>query len=326
MADRGVLVTGGAGFIGSHFVHHVLARSSWRVLTLDALTYAGRRENLAGVMDHHCHTFVQGRIEDEGLLRSLLKEEKISLVVNFAAESHVDRSIEHSLPFSRTNSLGQHCLMEACREAKIERFLQISTDEVYGSCQEELFHEDTPLRPSSPYAASKAGADCMVAAYYNTYAFPGLISRSCNAFGPRQYPEKLIPRLILRALHGLSLPLYGHGRHSREWIEVGDLCRALYLLLKKGKPGERYVIGTGEERSNLQVAKAILDILGLPYDRVRFVSDRLGHDHRYALNSQKIKREMEWKPEKSFRQGLKDTILWYREHREWWQSLWKGGG
>ncbi len=310
-----LLVTGGAGFIGSNFVHYIREEHpDYEVVNLDALTYAGRLENLEGVMDNPRHRFVQGRIEDGELVGELM--EGIDVVINFAAESHVDRSIVEPQVFIVTNVLGTQVLLDAALKYKVGLFFQISTDEVYGALDlhsTERFTEDSPLRPNSPYAASKTSADLLVRAYHRTFGLPILISRCSNNYGPRQHPEKFLPTVILNALHDRPVPIYGDGLYVRDWIHVLDHCQAIDLIMNKGKMGEVYNIGTDNEWANIELARKVLQILGKPEDLLRSVTDRPGHDRRYALVGDKLKRELDWKPSISFDHGLAETVRWYSE-------------
>lgn len=304
-----ILVTGGAGFIGSNFVHYILnEHDDIEVITLDALTYAGSRENLEGVLDDPRHKFVEGDIREQDLVTDLVAD--VDAVVNFAAESHVDRSIEGAKPFVSTNVQGTQTLLDAAKDADIERFLQVSTDEVYGQILDGRFAEDDPLNPRNPYAATKAGADLLAQSYRTTHDLPVVITRTCNNFGPRQHPEKLIPKFIQNAAAGEPLPLYGDGSNVREWIYVEDNCRALDLVLRDGKVGEVYNIGTHDEKTNLEVAKTILDAVGASDDLIEFVEDRAGHDQRYALETKKIE-ALGWNPNYSFEDALDSTVTHY---------------
>lgn len=301
-----ILVTGGAGFIGSNFVHYVLgAGSDDEVVTLDKLTYAGSRENLAGVLDHPRHRFVEGDICDSTVVSELVAA--VDAVVNFAAESHVDRSIDSAKPFVRTNVEGTQTLLEAAVEAEVDRFVQISTDEVYGHTLQGRFSEADPLNPRNPYAATKASADLLARSYNATYGLPVIVTRSCNNFGPRQHSEKLVPKLVRRAIAGEELPIYGTGENVREWIDVTDNCRAIYTALTDGEPGEIYNIGTGDERTNLDVARQVLDAADGSEDQITFVEDRPGHDLRYAVDSSKI-RGLGWEPERTLEQWLTKAV------------------
>ncbi|MCJ7521543.1 MAG: dTDP-glucose 4,6-dehydratase [Dehalococcoidia bacterium] len=308
-----LLVTGGAGFIGSNFVHYILQEHpDYEVVNLDALTYAGSLENLEGVMGNPRHKFVQGRIEDGDLVGQLM--EGIDLVVNFAAESHVDRSILEPQVFIVTNVLGTQVLLDAALKWEVKLFYQISTDEVYGALEldsTERFTEDSPLCPNSPYAASKTAADLLVRAYHRTFGLPVVISRCSNNYGPRQHPEKFLPTVILNVLHDKPVPIYGDGLYVRDWIHVIDHCRAIDLIMSEGRIGAIYNIGTDNEWANIDLAKKILQILGKPEDLLQSVTDRPGHDRRYALVGDKLKRELGWKPSISFDQGLIETVSWY---------------
>jgi len=310
-----LLVTGGAGFIGSNFVQYMLERyPDYEMLDLDALTYAGSLENLKEAMDKPGHRFVQGRIEDGKLVDGLM--EGIDVVINFAAESHVDRSIVEPQVFIKTNVLGTQVLLDAALRHKVKLFCQISTDEVYGAVEldsAERFTEESPLRPNSPYAASKASADLLVRAYQRTYGLPVVISRCTNNYGPRQHPEKFIPTVILNALRDKPVPIYGDGLYVRDWIHVLDHCRAIDLILHKGRVGEVYNIGGDNEWANIELARRILQIAGKPENLLQYVPDRPGHDRRYALGSDKLKRELGWKPSISFDRGLTETARWYSQ-------------
>jgi dTDP-glucose 4,6-dehydratase len=304
-----ILVTGGAGFIGSNFVHHVLdEHEDDEVVTLDALTYAGSRENLEGVLDDPRHEFVEGDIRDRELVTDLVSD--IDAVVNFAAESHVDRSIDGAEPFVSTNVQGTQTLLDAAKEADIDRFLQISTDEVYGQVLDGKFSEDDPLEPRNPYAATKAGADLLARSFQTTHDLPVLITRTSNNFGPRQHPEKLIPKFITNAAAGETLPVYGDGSNVREWIYVEDNCRALDLVLREGTVGEIYNIGSHAEKTNLEVTEAILEAVGADDDLIEFVEDRAGHDQRYALETEKIE-ALGWEPKYTFEEGLEAIVDYY---------------
>lgn len=320
-----ILVTGGAGFIGTNFILYMIGRyPSCKIINLDKLTYAGNRKNLIHLEGGERYTFVKGDIADRELVNSLCKE-GIDLVINFAAESHVDRSIEEPSVFIKTNVLGTQVLLDACQECKIPLFIQISTDEVYGSLGKKgSFKETTPLRPNSPYSASKAGADLLVRAYHHTYRLPAIITRSSNNYGPYQFPEKFIPLMISNALEDKPLPIYGKGLNVRDWIYVEDHCRVLDLILHKGRPGEIYNIGANNEKSNLEVVQNLLEELKKPKSLITFVKDRPGHDFRYAIDSTKIRKELGWAPKYSFGEGLSLTIQWYMENQGWWQEIKSG--
>ncbi|WP_338738498.1 dTDP-glucose 4,6-dehydratase [Haloplanus salilacus] len=306
-----ILVTGGAGFIGSNFVHYLLdEHKDDDIVTLDALTYAGSRDNLDGVLDHPRHEFIEGDIRDRDLVTELVAD--ADAVVNFAAESHVDRSIEGAEPFVSTNVQGTQTLLDAANDEGVERFLQISTDEVYGQVLDGKFSEEDPLNPRNPYAATKAGADLLAQSYETTHDLPVVITRTCNNFGPRQHPEKLIPKFIQNAANGDPLPVYGDGSNVREWIYVEDNCRALDLVLREGDVGEVYNIGSHAEKTNLEVTEAILDAVGASEDLIEFVEDRAGHDQRYALDTSKIE-ALGWEPTYTFQEALDRTVDYYRE-------------
>ncbi|WP_226010802.1 dTDP-glucose 4,6-dehydratase [Halomicrobium salinisoli] len=305
-----ILVTGGAGFIGSNFVHHLLDEHEGdEVVVLDALTYAGSRDNLEGALDDPRLEFVEGDVRDRELVSELVADSDV--VVNFAAESHVDRSIDGAKPFVSTNVQGTQTLLDAALAEDIDRFVQISTDEVYGQILDGKFSEDDPLNPRNPYAATKASADLLAQSYQTTHDLPVVITRTCNNFGPRQHGEKLIPKFIDKAAAGDSLPVYGDGSNVREWIYVEDNCRAIDRVLRDGEAGEIYNIGSGEERTNLEVTHAILDAVGGSDDQIEFVEDRAGHDQRYALEMGKIE-DLGWKPQWSFEDGLEATVDYYR--------------
>lgn len=316
-----ILVTGGAGFIGSNFIRYILVNYNDQIINLDNLTYAGRLENLKDIDSHSNYKFIKGDIVNGELVEDIVKT-GVDIIINFAAESHVDRSIDDSRIFIRTNIQGTGVLLEAARKYDISRFVQISTDEVYGSLGEEgVFTEDSPLEPSSPYSASKAGADMLARAYYKTHHLPVMITRCSNNYGSYQFPEKLIPLFITNALDNKELPLYGDGLNVRDWIYVEDHCRAVDLVVRMGKPGEVYNIGASNELTNLEITKKILEILDKPDSLMKFVNDRPGHDRRYALDASKIKEELGWKPKYSFENGIKETVKWYDENRSWWESL-----
>ncbi|MBN2244156.1 MAG: dTDP-glucose 4,6-dehydratase [Acidobacteria bacterium] len=313
-----LLVTGGAGFIGSHFIRYILERyPEARVANLDKLTYAGNLENLSGLERDPRHTFIQGDICDADAAAPPL-DGGVDAVINFAAESHVDRSILESGEFIRTNVVGTHNLLELCRRKKVRRYLQISTDEVYGSLGDgNAFTEDTPLAPNSPYAASKASADLLVRSYFRTHGFPAIITRCSNNYGPNQFPEKLIPLFISNAMNAMPLPVYGDGLYVRDWIHVRDHCAAIDAVLRNGKAGEVYNIGARQEYPNLEVARRILKELGRDESLIAFVEDRPGHDRRYAIDPAKMEGRLGWRPRIAFEDGLRETIDWYRSNPEW---------
>jgi len=322
---RKMLVTGGCGFIGSNFVRYMLAGDKeFEIVNLDKLTYAGNLENLEDIADDPRYEFVKGDICDEKLVNELMGR-GFDVVVNFAAESHVDRSIEDPGIFVRVNTLGTQNLLAAAKEHGVSRFVHISTDEVYGSLGETgKFTEETPLAPNSPYAASKAGADLLVRAFFHTFGMPAMITRCSNNYGPCQFPEKLIPLFMSNAMEDKPLPLYGDGMNVRDWIYVEDHCRAVEMVIERGRPGEVYNIGGGNELPNITLTKTILKLLGKPESLIRFVKDRPGHDRRYAIDCSKIRRELGWKPEVSFEEGLERTIRWYQDNKQWWQRIKSG--
>jgi dTDP-glucose 4,6-dehydratase len=312
-----VLVTGGCGFIGSNFIRYLLhSEPEVQVTNLDKLTYAGNLANLHDLADHPRYRFVRGDIADRDTVRAVVPG--VHTIFNFAAESHVDRSIHDCGPFVRTNIVGTQTLLDAAREFGVARFLQISTDEVYGSLGPTgYFTEETPLAPNSPYSASKAAADLLVRSYHHTYGLPAIITRCSNNYGPYQFPEKLIPLFITNLLHDQPVPVYGTGTNVRDWIHVQDHCRAIALVWRRGRVGQVYNIGGECERTNLQITHALLEALGKPKSLIRFVPDRPGHDLRYALDCTKIKTELGWRPEIPFEEGLRQTIRWYQEHLDW---------
>lgn len=316
-----LLVTGGAGFIGNCFIRHILNKyPNYKIINLDALTYAGNPENLKDIETNLNYTFVHGNICDKNLVRDLIKES--DAVVNFAAESHVDRSIYSPEIFIETNVKGTLNLLEASKDLNIERYLQISTDEVYGSLDKTgYFYETTPLAPNSPYSSSKASADMLVRAYGETYNLPVLITRCSNNYGPYQYPEKLIPFFILKLLKGEKVPVYGDGMNVRDWIYVCDHCEAIDRVLHKGRAKEVYNIGGHNEKTNLEITKIILKELGKDENSIEFVPDRPGHDRRYAISNDKITKELDWKPSITFEEGIKLTIQWYLSHPDWIKNI-----
>jgi len=326
-----LLVTGGCGFIGSNFIRYVLKNyPDWEIVNLDKLTYAGNLKNLEGVEENKRYKFVKGDIADRALVDKLFSQEKFDAVINFAAESHVDRSILDPSPFIETNIKGVQVLLEAARQYKVERFIQISTDEVYGSLGETgKFTEDSPLKPNSPYAASKAAADLLCRAYHKAYGVPVIITRSSNNYGPYQFPEKLIPLMIRNALHGKPLPVYGKGENVRDWLYVEDNCRAIALVLQKGRVGEIYNIGGGCEKRNIEVVQLICDLLkNHPKTqhltpKIQHIEDPRGaaHDFRYALDCTKIKEELGWEPQVNFEEGLRRTVEWYLNNQDWVEGV-----
>ena len=316
-----LLVTGGAGFIGSCFVRYILNKyNDYKVINLDALTYAGNIENLDDISDNKNYTFIHGNICDKKLVRDLVSE--VDCVVNFAAESHVDRSITTPEIFIETNVQGTLNLLQNSKEIGVDRFLQISTDEVYGTLGEEgYFYETTPLAPNSPYSASKASADMLVRAYYETYKLPVLTTRCSNNYGPYQYPEKLIPFFILQLLKGEQVPVYGDGLNVRDWIYVYDHCNAIDTVLHKGRVGEVYNIGGHNEKTNLEITQIILEAMGRDESYIKFVKDRLGHDRRYAISNDKIQAELGWQPTVTFEEGIHRTIDWYLKNQDWIKKI-----
>jgi len=321
-----ILITGGAGFIGSNFIHFVLQkRPEVRVVNVDKLTYAGNLENLEGIQNHPNYSFEKTDICDHQAIERVVEEHAIEAIVNFAAESHVDRSIMGSAEFIRTNVSGTQVLLDVARKSGITRFLQISTDEVYGSLGESgLFTEQTPLHPNSPYSASKAAADLLALAYHHTFSLPVVITRCSNNYGPYQFPEKLIPLMIANALNDKSLPVYGDGKNVRDWLHVQDHCSAIDSVLREGEIGQVYNVGGNNEWANIDIVKLVLKLLGKPESLITFVQDRPGHDRRYAIDSSKIRRELKWEPEYTFERGIRETVEWYREHRSWWENIMSG--
>lgn len=314
-----LLITGGAGFIGSNFIRHMLAKyPGYHITNLDKLTYCGNRENLKDIDGSRNYKFVKGDIADEKLVNRLAKN--CDAVVNFAAETHVDRSITDPVSFVRTNVTGTQVLLEAVKKHGIARYIQISTDEVYGSTLKGAFKEDDPLLPNSPYSATKAGADLLVRSYFVTYKMPVIITRSSNNYGPYQYPEKVIPLFVTNLLEGKKVPLYGDGMNVRDWLFVQDNCEAIDVVLHKGVPGEVYNIGGGNEIANLDLTHSILKALGKNADSIQYVTDRPGHDRRYALDISKISR-LGWKPRHDFHSALILTVEWYRKNAAWWKKL-----
>jgi len=324
-----ILVTGGAGFIGSNFVYYELEKHPGdRIVCLDKLTYAGNMATLKEAMSQPDFRFVKGDIADRECVFKLFAEEKPDIVVNFAAESHVDRSVEDPGIFLKTNILGTQTLMDACREYGVSRYHQVSTDEVYGDLPLDrpdlFFYEDTPLHTSSPYSASKASADLLVLAYYRTFGLPVSITRCSNNYGPYHFPEKLIPLMITRALADEALPVYGDGLNVRDWLYVEDHCAAIDLVMRKGRVGEVYNVGGHNERANIEVVRTILKALGKPESLIKYVKDRPGHDQRYAIAPDKIHAELGWLPETKFDEGIQRTVQWYLDNREWWEAILKG--
>lgn len=321
-----ILVTGGAGFIGSNFVNYMVRTyPNYSIINLDALTYAGNLENLKESEGKANYRFVKGDITDRDLVNSLFETENLDVIVNFAAESHVDRSITNPDVFVTTNIQGTQVLLDAARIHEVKKYVQVSTDEVYGSLGAEgYFTETTPLDPNSPYSASKAGADMLVKAYHETYGLPTNITRCSNNYGPFHFPEKLIPLMIINALNDKPLPVYGDGLNVRDWLHVEDHCRAIDLVLHKGKVGEVYNVGGHNEKTNIEVVKEILKKLDKPETLIKYVEDRLGHDRRYAIDPTKLQSELGWEPIYNFETGLKDTVQWYLDNKSWWGNIISG--
>lgn len=321
-----VLVTGGCGFIGSNLVRYLRRnRPDWTVVNLDKLTYAGNLENLKELEGDPKHVFVRGDIGNRELVDHLIRQHRVDAIMHLAAESHVDRSILGPEAFIVTNVLGTNVLLEAARHAKLSRFLMVSTDEVYGSLGPTgLFTETTPLDPSSPYSSSKASADLITLAYEHTFGLDVVVTRCSNNYGPFQFPEKLIPLMIANALADKPLPVYGDGKNVRDWLQVEDHCAALTLALEKGQKGGVYNIGGNSERENIQIVKAILAALGKPESLIKYVTDRPGHDKRYAIDASKIRKELGWTPAHTFEKGLAETVQWYLDHRPWWERVMSG--
>ncbi|GAB6189635.1 dTDP-glucose 4,6-dehydratase [Marinitoga arctica] len=324
-----ILVTGGAGFIGSNFIYYMLEKyPEYKIVCLDKLTYAGNLSTLKKAMENTNFKFIKGDIADRNFIYDLFEKEKFDIVINFAAESHVDRSIENPEIFLQTNVIGTQVLMDASRKTGVKRYHQVSTDEVYGDLPLDrpdlFFTEETPIHTSSPYSASKAAADLLVLAYHRTYKLPVTISRCSNNYGPYHFPEKLIPLMIIRALNNQTLPVYGDGKNIRDWLYVKDHCIAIDKIIHKGKEGEVYNIGGHNEKTNLEVVKTILKELNKPEELITFVKDRPGHDRRYAIDPTKIKNELGWEPTTTFEEGIKKTIKWYIENKKWWEEIING--
>ena len=316
------LITGGAGFIGSNFIHYMMKKyPDYRIINLDKLTYAGNLENLRDIENGSNYKFIKGDICDRNIVEQIFSNNKIDAIINFAAESHVDRSIEDPGVFIQTDVYGVFILLEAATKYKINIFLQISTDDVYGSIENGSFKETDPLAPNSPYSASKAGAEMIVRSFYKTYGTPVLITRTSNNFGPYQYPEKIIPLFVTNLIDGIKVPLYGDGMNVRDWIYVTDNCSALDLVLHRGKIGDIYKIGGRNEKPNIWITKKILELLGKPDSMIQPVADRLGHDRRYSVDCTKIENELGWKPETDFTDALGKTVSWYVNNENWWRPL-----
>jgi len=317
-----ILITGGAGFMGSNAVKYFLKNyPDVQIVNLDKLTYAGNLENLKKVENDSRYKFIKGDIADEKLVDEVVKD--IDVIINYAAETHVDRSILDPKAFITTDVLGTYALLEAAKKYNIKKYIQISTDEVFGSIQDGKFREDSPFEPNSPYAASKAGGDHLCRAYYKTYGVPVIVTHSCNFFGPYQYPEKLIPLFITNLLENKKVPVYGDGQQIREWIFTEDHCRAIDAILHKGEIGEVYNIGTGNEIPNIEITKILLKELGQDESSIDYVKDRPGHDRRYAIDSTKL-RKLGWKPDVNFEQGIKQTVDWYKQNEQWWKRIKSG--
>lgn len=319
-----LLVTGGAGFVGSHFIRQALSEHpGWEIVNLDKLTYAGNLENLKDVENSPRYRFVQGDIADREVVGALLQQ-GMDVIANFAAESHVDRSILGASPFVETNIKGTQALLDGARQYRVAKFVQVSTDEVYGSIEAGKFTEEAPLSPTSPYAASKAAADLLCLACWKTHHLPVVVTRCSNNYGPFQFMEKLIPLAVTNALENKPVPIYGDGLNVRDWIYVLDHCRALDLAIRNGKPGEVYNVAAGQERTNLKLVRQLLDTMGKPHSLMTFVTDRPGHDRRYALDSGKITRELGWEPVHSFQEAFTATINWYLDNEPWWRRIERG--
>ena len=319
-----LLVTGGVGFIGSNFIRHIRQEHpDWEITNLDKLTYAGNLENLKDIQDQPGYHFVKGDIADRELVDKLLSQE-FDVIVNFAAESHVDRSILDASPFIETNVKGTQVLLEGAKKHGIQRFIQVSTDEVYGSIDSGRFTEESLLSPNSPYSASKTAADLLCRAYFKTHHLPAIVTRCTNNLGPYQFPEKLIPLAITNALEDKPIPVYGDGLNIRDWIFVADHCRALDVVIQKGQPGEIYNIGSGNEKTNLELIHKLLELLDKPQSLIQFVTDRPAHDRRYALDCARIATELGWKPAYSFEKALSATVDWYLKNESWWRSIKSG--
>lgn len=316
-----LLITGGCGFIGSNFIRHILNKyPDYKIINLDALTYAGNPESLNDINADRRYRLAEGRIEDTGLAKEIMQD--ADSVVHFAAESHVDRSIVDAQPFLMTNVIGTNAMLNAAKDASIKRFIHISTDEVYGTLGEEgRFTENTPLMPNSPYSASKAAGDMLVRAYHETYGFPAIIVRPSNNYGPYQFPEKFIPLMITNLIDNKPVPIYGEGKNVRDWLFVEDNCRAIDLILHKGRDGEIYNVGGNAEIRNIDIAKNVLEIMGKDESCIRFVEDRPGHDYRYALDNSKIDSELGWRPSADVGNLLGKTIEWYKHNEWWWRPL-----
>jgi dTDP-glucose 4,6-dehydratase len=320
-----LLITGGAGFMGSHFITYISEKyPEYEIINFDKLTYAGNLDNLKEIENNPRYQFVQGDIADLKVLENVFKNNSIDVIINYAAETHVDRSILDPEAFLKTDIFGTYNLLEVTNKFHIKKMIQISTDEVFGSISEGTFTEQSSFEPNSPYAAAKAGGDLLCRSYFVTYQTPVIVTHSCNFYGSRQYPEKLIPLFITNLLEGKKVPIYGDGKNVREWIHTSDHCRAIDMILHKGQVGEVYNIGSGIEKSNLEITKLILKKLNVEEEMIEWVADRPGHDRRYAIDHSKLTRELGWKPEKSFEDGIRETIQWYKENEWWWKKLKSG--
>jgi dTDP-glucose 4,6-dehydratase len=323
---KNLLVTGGAGFIGSNFVRHILkSHAGVNVVNYDKLTYAGNLENLAEIAQDPRYSFVKGDICDREFVDKTFRSQNIDTVVHFAAESHVDRSIMGAGVFVQTNVFGTQVLLDVSRDAGVGRFIHVSTDEVYGSLGPKgKFTETTPLHPNSPYSASKAGSDLLALAYHHTFGLPVIVTRCSNNYGPYQFPEKLIPLMVVNAIDGRALPVYGDGLNVRDWLHVGDHCAAIDHVLQRGVPGEVYNIGGNNEWNNIDIVKLILKLVGRPETLISYVKDRLGHDRRYAIDPSKIRQDLQWEPAHTFERGLQETVDWYLANEPWWRRVMSG--
>jgi len=319
---KALLITGGAGFIGSNFIHYIARKyPEYRIINLDKLTYAGNLENLRDIENNPNYKFIKGDICNRKLVEEIFKYNKVDVIINFAAESHVDRSIEDPGVFIQTDIYGTYVLLEAARKYDSKIFLQISTDEVYGSIENGSFREDDPLKPSSPYSASKAGAEMIVRSFFKTFGTPIIITRTTNNFGPYQYPEKIIPLFVTNLIDNIKVPLYGDGMNVRDWIYVDDNCGALDLVLHKGRVGEIYNIGARNEKPNIWITKEILKLLDKPESMIEPVEDRLGHDRRYSVDCTKLRKDLGWETQYDFEEALKKTVNWYAANENWWRPL-----
>jgi len=317
-----IMICGGAGFMGSHFIKYILNKyPDYMVVNFDKLTYAGNLENLREVEENKKYSFVKGDICNLEALRKAVRENNVDVIVNYAAETHVDRSIMDPTAFLKTDVLGICNLLEVTKEFGLKKMVQISTDEVFGSIEEGEFTEESNFKPNSPYAAAKAGGDLLCRSYWITYETPVVVTHSCNFYGPNQYPEKLIPLFATNLIEGKKVPVYGNGKNVREWIYVDDHCSAIDVILHKAQPGSVYNIGTGDEIENIEITKLILEYSGKNDDMIEYVKDRLGHDRRYAIDAGKLKTELGWEAKYDFKEGLKKTVDWYKENEEWWRKL-----